>query len=115
VSIRFYMDANVPFDITAQLRRRGIDVVTAQDEGREEDDDSDLLDRATDLDRVMFTRDDDFLAIATSRQRSGDEFAGIAYAHQIKVPLGRCVTDLVLLARCCTQQETQNQIVHLPL
>ena len=54
------MDEQVPSAITRGLRSRGADVVTVQDESREGDDDEAVLDRAEELGRVLFTRNDDF-------------------------------------------------------
>jgi hypothetical protein len=42
-----YMDVHVPFPITAGLRLRGIDLLTAQEDGTTKSDDDELLDRAT--------------------------------------------------------------------
>ena len=48
---RFYFDVHVPAAITDQLRRRGVDVLTAQEDGSGELDDPVLLERATALRR----------------------------------------------------------------
>ena len=61
------MDEHVPSAITRGLRDRGIQVATVQDEGRMGRDDSSLLDPATELGFVMFSRDTDFLAEAHRR------------------------------------------------
>jgi predicted nuclease of predicted toxin-antitoxin system len=74
--IALYMDHHVPRAITAGLRSRGIDVLTAHEDGTQELDDPALLDRAGELKRVLFTRDDDLLAEATKRQREGRVFSG---------------------------------------
>ena len=63
------MDHNVPRAITVGLRLRGVDVITAYEDGVEDMDDSQLLDPATELGRVLFTHDDDLLAEATKRQQ----------------------------------------------
>ena len=55
------MDVHVPLAITEGLRRRNVDVLTAQEDGAQRIGDSDLLDRAAFLNRVLFTQDDDFL------------------------------------------------------
>ncbi len=65
------MDVHVPYAISAELRLRGIDVLTAQEEGASELEDSALLDRASSLGRILFTRDDDLLSEASRRQRTG--------------------------------------------
>jgi predicted nuclease of predicted toxin-antitoxin system len=51
------MDVHVPYAIAIGLRLRGVDVITAQEDGSRELEDSDLLNRATKLGRIMFTRD----------------------------------------------------------
>jgi hypothetical protein len=50
------MDVHVPSAITEGLRRRGIDVLTSQDDGTREADDEVLLSRATNFDRLLFTQ-----------------------------------------------------------
>ncbi len=57
-----YMDVHVPAAITRALRRRGADVVAAQDDGAARLLDPALLDRAAKLGCIVFTRDSDFLA-----------------------------------------------------
>jgi len=57
--ITFYMDHHVPRAITLGLRLREADVITAYEDGTSELDDTGLLDRAGELGRVLFTRDDD--------------------------------------------------------
>ncbi len=52
--IRLYMDENVHGTITAALRKRGIDVLTVQEDHRAGLPDPEVLDRATDLDRILF-------------------------------------------------------------
>ena len=61
------MDVHVPYAITIGLRLRGVDAVTAQEDDASELDDSTLLDRATELGRVLFTQDDDLLREAKLR------------------------------------------------
>ncbi|MCU0527178.1 MAG: DUF5615 family PIN-like protein [Elainella sp. Prado103] len=50
------MDVHVPQAITDQLRRRGIDVLTASDDETQTLPDDQLLGRATQLNRVLFTQ-----------------------------------------------------------
>lgn len=62
-----YMDHHVASAITQGLLERGIDVLTADEDLHAEADDERLIERATTLSRVLFTRDEDFLSIARSR------------------------------------------------
>ena len=57
--------------ITAGLRLRGIDVVTAQEDGASELPDPELLDRATALSGLLFTQDDDLLHVRMAAQACG--------------------------------------------
>lgn len=82
MTIQFYMDHNVPRAIVDGLRLRGVDIVTSYEDATSEFDDSELLYRATESGRVLFTRDYDLLQEATKRQRNGIRFSGVIYAHQ---------------------------------
>lgn len=115
MSIQLYMDEHVPSAITAGLRRRGVDVLTAQEDGMEGTDDPDLLDRALRLGRVVFSRDDDFLREAARRQSLGQAFAGVIYAHQLRVSVSQCITDLELIALAAEPGEFVNRVQFLPL
>ena len=66
MAVSFYMDHNVPRSISAGLRLKGLDVVTAFDDHAHELDDSQLMNRAKELGRVLFTQDDDLLAEAAN-------------------------------------------------
>ncbi|MFO1434781.1 MAG: DUF5615 family PIN-like protein [Candidatus Competibacteraceae bacterium] len=56
------MDHHVHAAITEGLRRRGVDVITAYEDGSAELDDNQLLARATQLGRALFSQDSDLLA-----------------------------------------------------
>jgi len=60
VSLGLYMDVQVPAAITRALRRRGVEVLTAQEDGAARWLDPALLDRAAVLGRIVFTRDSDY-------------------------------------------------------
>ena len=94
-----YMDHHVPRAITDGLRLREVDVITALEDGAERLDDPDLLDRASELERVIFTRDADFLVEVQRRQQAAIFFYGVIYAHQLRVSIGTCIQDLEILAK----------------
>jgi hypothetical protein len=115
MSIRLYMNVHVRRAVTNGLRLRGVDVLTAQEDGAEQMDDGPLLDRATELDRVLFTQDDDLLREAKRRQQSGVTFAGVIYGHQLNVSVGGCISDLELIAVASEPAEWRDRTRHLPL
>ena len=71
MSVQLYMDVHVPAPITRALTRRGVDIRTAQVDGTTEMEDDLLLDRATALNRALFTRDQDLLAEANAHGVNG--------------------------------------------
>lgn len=115
MSIALYMDEQVPRQITTGLRLRGVDVLTVQEDERLGTPDPRLLDRANELGRVMFSRDDDFLAEAHRRQVEGIVFCGVIYAHQLLVPIGDCVRDLEIIAKVYNPEDLANHVEYLPL
>ena len=115
MTLTLYMDQHVPRSITFGLRLRQVDVLTAFEDGASRFTDTALLDRAYALRRVLFTRDDDFLAEATQRQREGTPFFGIVYAHQLHVSIGVCIQDLELIAKVGEPDDLLNAVRYLPL
>ena len=113
--LRLYLDVHVPGAIADGLSRRGIDVLTSQEDGTRMATDEELLSRATLLGRALVTQDADLLEIAARWQREGLEFAGLIFAPQGGASLGRYVEDLELIAVCCDASEVVSRIHHLPL
>jgi predicted nuclease of predicted toxin-antitoxin system len=113
--IRLYMDVHVPEAISRTLRQRGVDVLTAQEDGTTRLPDGALLDRATALQRVLFSEDKDLLREAAARQRGGGDFAGVIYIHRRDVNIGRCSEELELIAAIYTSEEMSNRVQYLPL
>ena len=109
------MDHHVPRAITNGLRLREVDVLTAHEDGAGELRDPALLDRAAELERALFTQDDDLLAEAMRRQRQGQSFRGVIYAHQLRVSIGGCVRDLDLIAKVGEPADMIGQTLFLPL
>ncbi len=115
MALVLYMDHHIPRAISSSLRSRGIDVLTAYEDGTSTLADPSLLDRATALGRIIFTRDDDLLSEATRRQSLGIPFGGVIYAHQLYVSIGQCIRDLELLMLAGLPQELDDRVVFFPL
>ena len=113
--LRLYMDVHVNAAITVGLRRREIEVLTAQEDGSTRFEDTELLDRVTELQYVLFSQDDDFLAIARQRQNSGEAFSGLIYGHQLAATVGKYVLDLEVVCKVMEPEDMVNRIEYLPL
>jgi hypothetical protein len=113
--LSFYMDHHIHRAITEGLRRRGIDVLTAFEDGTDEQDDELLLERATSLGRIIVSQDQDFLRIAHRWQSTAREFPGVLYAIQERVDIGQTIEYLELIAVLKSPDEMQNQVEYIPL
>ena len=113
--VAFYMDEHLPSPITLGLRIRGVDVLTTQEDRRRRERDSALLDRATELNRVMFSFDADMLREAKERQTHAVPFAGLIFAHPARISVGQCIRDAELVANAADPPDLANQVVYLPL
>lgn len=115
MSLSLYMDEHVPSSISEGLRLREIDVLTAQEDGRRQTEDALLIARATELGRLLFSRDQDMLRLGDEFQRTKRQFSGIIYASQQEVSIGQCVNDLLLICLAGEAAEFADRVTYLPL
>ena len=115
MSVALYMDVHVRKAVTTGLRMRGVDVLTAQEDGTATCPDDRLLDRALELRRVLFSQDDDLLVEAEKRQGECRLFAGVIYAHQLAITVGQCVRDLEIIAKVADPEDLASRVEFLPL
>jgi uncharacterized protein with PIN domain len=107
--VRFYIDQNFPGPVSRGLRRRGIDVLTAQDAGRCGQPDPDQLSFATSVGRVVVTYDTDFLEL----HRSGVPHAGIAWCPERKHTIGALIQSLILIHGAMDADAMRNHVEYL--
>jgi len=112
---RLYFDVHVSSAITHQLRRRGVDILTAQEDGARELADPALLKRASAPGRILFTHDIRFKALADQWQQTGEPFAGLIFAHRLYASIGQCVRDLELIAKATDAADWIGKTERLPL
>jgi len=115
LSVALYMDVHIRRAVTSALRLRSIDVLTAQEDGAAELDDDRLLQRATELGRVLVSQDEDLLREGARRLREHKDFSGIVYAHQLRITIGQMVDDLELIAAATSKEEWRGKIEYLPI
>jgi hypothetical protein len=109
------MDVHVPQPITDQLRRRGVDVLTAIEDGCSQLTDEDLLEHARVIGRLLFTQDIRFKAMAEDWQTTARAFGGLLFGHQTGASLGQYIADLELISKATEPAEWLNVVAHLPL
>jgi hypothetical protein len=109
------MDVHIHAAVTQQLRRRGVDVLTAQDDGSAALSDEDLLLRSTAVTRVLFTHDIRFKVLAEDWQRQGKRFGGLVWGHPMRLTIGQMVVDLEVIAKATEAADWENVVEQLPL
>jgi predicted nuclease of predicted toxin-antitoxin system len=109
------MDVHVPIAVTDGLRRRGIDVLTSQEDGSTEHDHLLLLKRASQLRRVLFPQDNDFIEIESLLQESNKKFIGLVYVHQLSLGIGEMIKELRSISDCADYEKIANRVIYLPL
>ncbi len=107
--VRFYLDENVQVAIAEQLKRRGIEAVTARDLGSLGDEDVDHLERASEMGYVLCTHDADYVDLAAS----GKEHAGIIFGQQHKHTIGEWVAFLELVHGVYGADEMRNLVEYV--
>ena len=113
--VSFYFDVHVPRAIRDQLRRKGVDILTAQEDSATQLPDEDLLERTTNLGIMLFTQDIRFKALAEDWQRQGKPFAGLVFGHQSSALVGKYVQDLEIIAKASDPKDWQNVVDRLPM
>lgn len=114
MAVPLYMDVHIPQAITDQLRRRGVDVMTAFDDEAHELPDDQLLLRVTQLNRVLFTQDIRFRVLAETWQVDGKSFSGLIFGHQLGGTIGQFVRDLEFIAKASEPDEWMNAVEYIP-
>ena len=111
--LRLYADECVDGRIVAGLRRRGIDVVTAAEEGLLSASDVDQMNRASALARTVVTADQDFLVIAADLQARDVTFPGVLYILQ-GTPLGEAIRAIADAAEVLDPDDMSNWVEWIP-
>jgi hypothetical protein len=114
MSVALYMDVHVAMEITERLRRAGVDVMTAQEDGAELLPDEGILERAGTLGRALFTQDQDFLVMAAKLQLAGVGFAGIFFAHHQPTSNGEYAKWLEVYATLGSSEEFEGRVTFIP-
>lgn len=115
MTLRLYMDVHVPRSVSDALRQRGVDVLTAQDDGAATMTDPELLARASSLQRVLVSQDTDLIVEARRRIADAEPFAGVVYAHQLRLTIGQLVDELTTIAIAGEPEDLSNRVEFLPL
>lgn len=113
--VQFFFDHDVHGDVARGLRRSGVELVTAYEDGANRLDDPDVFRRSVLLRRVLFFYDDDHFSEIHRWQRNARWFPGAIHVQQTKLSIGEQIRELVLIAQVAEPEELENQVIYLPL
>lgn len=106
--IKLYTDEHVSKAVLKGLRFRGIDVESCQEAGLRTASDQEHFLYAHTQQRVIFTKDDDFLKL----HAAGEEHAGIIYTSQ-QTPIGDIIKGVMLIWQVLDQHDMQNHVEYI--
>jgi hypothetical protein len=117
MSVLFLSDEDFDNDILRGVLHRNaeLDVLRVQDVGLSGADDPDILEWAAEHGRVLLTHDVSTMKThALTRVRGGLAMPGVFVANQ-SAPIGKVISDILLIAECSLKDEWEGQIRYLPL
>lgn len=107
--IRFHLDAHIDPRVADALRRRGIDVTTANEMGLRAAEDQRHWEFARDQRRVIVTKDADFIRFAIE----SSDHAGVVSCRRRSVTLRGIIEGLILIHGVLTPEEMAGHIEFL--
>jgi predicted nuclease of predicted toxin-antitoxin system len=107
-----YADENLKQGVIEGLRRRGMDLVTAEDRGQRATEDDVLLATATAERRLLLTNDADFLRIHSEWMTAGRHHAVIVFWAQER-PVGEVIRRVLRYARQSTADVVADTVKYL--
>ncbi|MCX5806203.1 MAG: DUF5615 family PIN-like protein [Proteobacteria bacterium] len=111
--LKIYIDENVDISIAKGLKKQGIEVLTAIDEGLIGKSDIEHFNYARKINAVLFTHDHHFLNIAKRANEKGLNHPGVIFSKMNKYGIGECIRRLSVYAEIITPEEMKNQIEFL--
>ena len=115
MTVALYFNHNMPRQIADGLRRRGVDLLVASEDGMARAIDERLLVRATELGRMLVSEDQGFHAIIARWRQAGRDFAGfVSKPHNLR-DYGQVIDDLEVIAKLEEPDTVRNQVFYLPL
>ena len=107
---KFYADENVPLAVSKALKKRGIDVLTAQESEMLQKEDNAQLSFALSEKRAIITHDSDFLKLAAKEKSNHN---GILFFTK-HVSIGQAIEEIEQVHLAYNAEELCRIILFLP-
>lgn len=111
--LRLYLDENVDRRVADGLRRRGVEALTAVEEGTLGSSDQRQLAHAAARGAALVTHDHHFLALAAAMARGGQSHAGIIFIELRRLGIGECIRRLALCVDLLDAESMRDRVEFL--
>lgn len=111
--INIYTDEHVHSAVIQGLRRRGVSVIRCQDVNMRTATDKAHFKYIIEHNYVLYTHDDDFIAMAVRWKREGKIHPGIVYCHQQRYSIGEQIRRLKELTDILETEDMTNTVEFL--
>jgi|SRR3989338_2598166 len=108
--MKFLADEHIELSIVTGLKLLGIDAISANEAGKRESDDEEILRFANENDRVVITRDSDFLKL----HNKGAEHAGIVFIPKF-LTIGKMIGEIEKVSMLFDSEHIRNTVIFIPL
>ena len=108
--MKFLADEHIELSIVNGLKLLGIDAVSVNEAGKRESDDQEILSFAKENDRVIITRDSDFVKL----HKKGAEHAGIVFIPKF-LDIGKVIGEIEKISMLFESEHIKNTIIYIPL
>src|SRR3989338_9863181 len=105
--MKFLADEHIELSIVTGLNLIGIDVVSVNEAGKRESDDEEILRFAKEKERVIVTRDSDFVKL----HKKGVEHAGIVFISKF-LAIGRTIGEIEKVSMLFESEHIKNTIIY---
>ena len=102
-------DEHIPYAVIEGLRRRRIDVMVVQQTSMRSAKDIPILEAALQQQRIIYTRDADFIR----HHARGVPHAGIFYHHPLAYSIGEAIRRVALACEIYSLDEMENRLEFL--
>ena len=108
--MKFLADEHIELSIVTGLKFLGIDAISVNEADKRESDDEEILSFAKDNDRVIITRDSDFIKL----HKRGAEHAGIVFISKF-LAIGKIIGEIEKISMLFEPEHIKNTVIYIPL
>ena len=108
--MKFLADEHIELSIVNGLKLLGIDAISVNEAGKRESDDEKILVFARNVDRVIITRDSDFIRL----HKKGFQHASIVFIPEF-MAIGKIISEVEKVSILFHNESIRNTIIYIPL